>query len=293
MRFRAERPKGLRDPACALRARTAAVMLLCAAAFAAGYQSDAPSAAKAAPERAPFMPGETLQYKVEWDPPWFLFFLPRMEAGHLELALEEAPSYEGKPAWKVRFKANSSGTLARLTGLNVEDVFESMTDPETLCTFSVSKRIREGKRKRDIEVRYEPERGRLHIRETDVARTPPRTTKDRFKENVPACVRDVFAALYALRRERLQPGARKRWVLGDDDVVKEVETRVLRSETVMAPAGPASSLHVETVSLLGGLFKDGGEFRIWLSDDERRLPLKFQVQVKLGKVDGRLLSVKP
>jgi hypothetical protein len=293
VRSQAKTPARAIDPPWALPARTAAAILLGAVVFAAGGQSDLAPAAKAAPELPPFMPGETLRYKVDWDPPWFLFFLPKMEAGHLELALQEGPSYEGKPAWRVTFKANSSGTLARLTGLKVEDVFESLADPETLCTYRVSKKIREGKRKRDIEVRYEPEKGRLHIRETDVGKSPPHATKDRFKQNIPACVRDLFAALYALRRERLQPGASRRWVLGDDDVVKEVETRVLRKETVMAPAGPTSSLHVETVSLLGGLFKDGGEFRIWLSDDQRRLPLKFEVQVKLGKVDGRLLTVKP
>ncbi len=246
-----------------------------------------------APDPPPYSPGERLFYRVEWNPPWYFFFLPAMEAGRLELGLEESPLPDGKPAWRITFKATSSGTLARLTGMRIEDVFESHADPESLCTFSVSKRIREGRRRRTIEVRYEPEQERLHILELDTAVTPPRTVKNRFKYDVPFCVHDVFAALYALRRTPLGLGASRRWILGDDDQIKEVETRVLRSETVAGPAGPVKSLRVETIALLGGLFKEGGEFRIWLSDDRRRLPLQFEIQVKLGRVFGRLVSIQP
>lgn len=244
------------------------------------------------PAIPPFAPGEQLLYKVEWDPPWFLFFLPKMEAGELELALASEVEHEGKPAWKISFRARSSGTLSKLAGVNVDDHIESLTDPVTLCTYAVKKRIREGKRKRDIDVTYFPADRRLHIREVDVARVPPRIVKDMHKEDIPKCVKDVFSALYALRREELKTGNTRGWVIGDNDTIKDVETRVLRNETVLGPDGPTSSLHVETVALLGGLFKQGGQFRIWLSDDSRKLPLKFQVHVKLGKVDGRLVSVK-
>ncbi len=239
----------------------------------------------------PFSPGERLLYKVEWDPPWFLFFLPRMEAGELELVLDSDVERQGKPAWKISFKARSSGTLSKLAGVNVDDHFESLTDPVTLCTYAVKKKIREGKRKRDIDVVYFPADRSLHIRELDVAQVPPRTVKDRHKEGIPECVKDVFSALYALRREDLKTGFSRRWVIGDNDTVKDVETRVLRNEVVHGPGGPTLSLHVETIALLGGLFKQGGQFRIWLSDDRRRLPLKFQAHVKLGKVDGQLVSV--
>ncbi len=240
----------------------------------------------------PFSPGEQLLYKVEWDPPWFLFFLPKMEAGELELALAAEAEHEGKPAWSISFKARSSGTLSKLAGVNVDDHFEALTDPETLCTYTVKKRIREGKRKRDIDVVYFPADRRLHVRELDVAQVPPRVVKDGHKENIPECVKDVFSALYALRREDLKTGYTRQWVIGDNDTVKDVETRVLRNEIIPGPDGPIPSLHVETIALFGGLFKQGGQFRIWLSDDRRKLPLRFQVQVKLGKVDGRLVSVR-
>lgn len=252
--------------------------------FASGQTSDTAS---------PFAPGETLHYKVIWDPPWYLFFLPEMEAGELQLSLGETTRYGQKPAARITFEARSTGTLASLTGIKVHDTFESLSDPATLCTYTVSKRVREGKRERDIEVTYYPEESRLHILEADVAKAPPHINKDKFVENIPSCVHDIFAAVYALRRTNLHVGSRDQWVLGDDDNIKKVETRVVKSEIIQGHAGPVRSLRIETVALLGGLFREGGEFRMWLSEDARRLPVRFEIQVKLGRAYGRLVSVKP
>jgi hypothetical protein len=268
------------------------VVLLSSVSVPGACPETAPVAVPGAPS-LPYGPGETLRYKVVWDPPWYLLFLPQMEAGELQLSLGEATSYEHRPAARITFEARSSGTLASLTGLKVEDTFESLADPVTLCTYSVSKRVREGKRKRDIDVTYFPEAGRLHILETDVSKAPPQVNKDKFVDDIPSCVHDIFAAVYALRRADLYVGARHRWLLGDDDKVKTVETRVLRSEVIQGHTGPVRSFRIETVALLGGLFKNGGQFRIWLSEDSRRLPLRFEIQVKLGKAYGKLISVKP
>jgi Protein of unknown function (DUF3108) len=234
-----------------------------------------------------------LRYKVVWDPPWYLFFLPQMEAGELRLSLGKTTSYGQKPAAPVSFEARSSGTLASLTGVDVEDTFESLVDPATLCTYTVTKRVREGKRKRNIDVTYYPEARRLHILETDVAKSPSHVNKDKFVEDIPSCVHDVFAAIYALRRTDLHVGSRCQWVLGNDDSIKKVETQVVKSEIIQGHAGPVRSLRIETVALLGGLFREGGQFRIWLSEDARRLPVRFEIQVKLGRAYGRLVSVTP
>jgi len=241
----------------------------------------------------PFSPGESLSYKVVWDPPWYLLFLPEMEAGELRLSLGETTKYEQKPAAPITFEARSSGTLASLTGVKVEDIFESLADPVTLCTYTVRKRVREGKRKRDIDVTYYPEARRLHILETDVAKAPPHINKDKFLDDIPSCVHDIFAAVYALRRADLHVGSRDQWVLGDDDNIRRVETRVVKSEIIQGHAGPVRSLRIETVALLGGLFREGGQFRIWLSEDARRLPVRFEINVRLGKAYGRLVSVRP
>jgi hypothetical protein len=77
-------------------------------------------------------------------------------------------------------------------------------------------------------------------------------------------------------------------VIGYDDRIKEVESRVEKQEKVKTPAGEFTAWQIRTTALMGGLFKEGGQFRIWISADEKRLPLQFEVKVRLGKVMGKL-----
>ncbi len=227
---------------------------------------------------------------MEWKPPWYLFFLPPMEAGEAELHISEELEYNGKKALKLEFTARSSGTLVKLAGIKIDDHFEFITDPETFCTYAVSKKEREGKRKRNIEVVYLSESRRLHIHELDVAVNPPVTKKDLYRNDIPECVKDLFSALYFTRRREFQPGIRFRAVIGDNDRIKEVEARVGKSETVHTPAGNFKAWRIDTISLVGGLFKEGGQFRMWLTDDERKVPVQFEAKVDLGTISGKLKS---
>ncbi len=244
-------------------------------------------------DSAPFGIGERLVYHVEWNPPWYLFFLPTMDAGEAELNLAGETIYEGKKALKIVFRARSSGTLLKLAGVKVDDHFEFITDPETFCTYAARKILREGKRKRDIDVVYDKEHRRLHIREVDVAVTPPKLKRDEFVKDIPDCVRDLFSALYNARRREFSLGLSHRSVVGDNDRIKEIEARVEEREIVVTPKGKYDAWRLNTIALLGGLFKDGGQFKIWLSADERKLPVQFEAKVSLGKVSGKLRELVP
>lgn len=247
-----------------------------------------------AQQSSPSLPiGEKLIFRVEWKPPWYLFFLPTMEAGEVELNLAGETVFNEMKALKIVFKARSSGTLVRLAGVTVDDHFEFITDPETLCTMNVTKRMREGKRKRDIDVTYFPLNRRLHIRELDVATNPSKVKRDESIQNIPECVKDLFSALYSVRRSEIRQGMSHHYVVGDNARVKGVEVRVEKSEIVETPKGRYETWKLNTVALLGGLFKEGGQFNFWLTKDERRVPVQFEAQVSLGRVSGKLRGVEP
>ena len=251
------------------------------------------AALPAAENPPPFTVGEKLVYKVEWSPPWYLFFLPPMDAGEVEISLDGETTFQNKKALRISFRARSSGTLARLSGVTVDDAFEFLTDPETFCTFSVKNTVREGKRKRDITVVYMPEANALHIREVDAALNPPQVKRDETVKEIPRCVQDLFSALYYVRKSDYAEGSVHRAVVGDNARVQTVEVRVQKSEPVETPGGKFETWRVETVSVLGGLFKDGGQFHFWLSKDRRKLPVQFEAKVRLGKVSGKLKSSTP
>jgi hypothetical protein len=237
---------------------------------------------------AAFSIGERLEYQIEWDPPWYFFFLPRMDAGDVSLSIPREIDQNGRKAVEIEFKAKSSGTLANIIGFKIDDDLRFIADARTFCGISSSMREREGKRKRDIDVVYLPETKQLHIHDLDVAVDPPVVKKDAYKDGIPECVKGIFSALYWLREQELSVGLKYNAVLGYNDRVKEVQSSIEKKEWVETPVGRYEAFRLNTVALMGGLFKDGGQFKIWLSADKRKLPLQFEIKVSIGKVVGKL-----
>ncbi len=259
-------------------------LLAAAAVLAPAHQESAPLRAGNALQ----LFGEHLVYKIDWDPPWYLFFIPQMEAGEVDIQWLGETEYNGRKALQVRFKGHSSGTLVKMSGMQVEDEFVFFTEPGTLCTLGSTTKIREGKRKREVEVQYLPESRQLHIREMDESTDPSKLKKDEIKNNIPECVHDPISALYLLRESPLEDHFARTFTLVNDDKIREVRTLVEKQEMIPGPLGKVAAWRINTASLMGVLFKEGGQFRIWLSADDRKIPIQFEAKVHLGRILGRL-----
>jgi hypothetical protein len=69
-----------------------------------------------------------------------------------------------------------------------------------------------------------------------------------------------------------------------------VTVQVLRTERVRVPAGDFEAIVVRPIIRTNGLFREGGQAEIWLSNDERRVLLKLKAKVKLGSLTMELRS---
>lgn len=265
----------------------AAALLGAALAASLAFQGNA---ADGAGRSAGSFAGERLVYKIEWDPPWYFLFLPKMEAGEAELILTGDAEYKGKKAFKIVFKGHSSGTLVKMVGMKIEDEFSFFTEPDSFCTLAAFSKIREGKRKRQVDVEYQREARQIHIREVDEAPVPPIVRRDETKENVPPCVHDAFSALYLFRSAAVPEKDSRNYLLANDDKIREVKATVEKQEILNTPSGKVKAFRVGVNALMGGLFREGGQFHLWLSADEKRVPIQFEVKVKLGRILGTIKS---
>jgi hypothetical protein len=80
------------------------------------------------------------------------------------------------------------------------------------------------------------------------------------------------------------------FLLANDDRIREVRSFVEKQEMIDTASGKAAAWRVATTALMGGLFKEGGQFRIWFSADQKKVPLQFEVKVRIGRVFGKLKS---
>lgn len=236
--------------------------------------------------------GETLVYEIRWDPPIWMFFLPTISAGELTVQFQHEAQVEGKPVHRIAARAISSGFFPKLTGVAVDDSFESVVAADSFCSEGMTKKLREGKRHRDVYLTFDRARGTGRYRAYDAAKTPPAELKNEEVKNIPPCVQDILSGIYVTRLRNLRSGEKFPLVVSDDGAVKKVEVRVKQKETVEAVAGRFSAWRLETISVFGNLFRGGGSFLVWFSDDAQRVPVKFEAKVKVGRVFGTVKQIR-
>ena len=69
--------------------------------------------------------------------------------------------------------------------------------------------------------------------------------------------------------------------------------KVLGREVVETPAGKFKCVVIEPKLKAGGIFKNKGRLVIWLTDDERRMPVLMKSKVAIGSISATLVEAKP
>jgi len=117
---------------------------------------------------------------------------------------------------------------------------------------------------------------------------PERDTTLELPANDPL---DFITSLIQIRHWHLAVGeSRPTFVLFDDEIYALVITAEA-VETISTPAGPRRALRLVPRMPLEprGMFRRDGEISVWVSDDEERVPLGFEVRVKVGTARATLI----
>jgi hypothetical protein len=71
-----------------------------------------------------------------------------------------------------------------------------------------------------------------------------------------------------------------------------VRVRVLRRETVKVPAGTFETVVVQPIIKTSGIFSEGGQAEIWLTDDDRRMMVQMKSKLSFGSLNLYLTGVE-
>lgn len=103
---------------------------------------------------------------------------------------------------------------------------------------------------------------------------------------------DLLSAFYAFRRMDLRIGQTSRLnILDNRKFYKDVEIHCLRKEVVEVPAGKFECLVIEPKIHAEALFKSKGSLTIWLTNDARRIPVRMESRISMGRIRCDLLRV--
>lgn len=212
------------------------------------------------PAPVPFRVGESLTYDVR-------FGAIKVGTGRMRVLGRE--EVRGRDSWRVRFSVSGGTVFYR-----VNDVYESWMDVVTLNSLRYHQDLNQGSRDRERQFEIYPERA--------MYRETTRGTEDRPSVSDPL---DDGSFLFFIRTVPLEVGRSytfNRYFRPDRN---PVIIRVLRKERIRVPAGTFDAIVVQPIIKTAGIFSEGGQAEIWLSDDDRRMMLQMRSRLSFGSLN--------
>lgn len=146
------------------------------------------------------------------------------------------------------------------------------------------KKERKGKRDRLVVYHFDRQRG-------EVARSKNKGKPFVIKTSSPQ-VSDPLALFYALRAHpKLTSGTTYKWLTVDGRKEYAVEIEVGQSQKKFTPLGGFDILPIKIkVPASGDMFRQEEAIEIWLTTDDRRLPIRVETRLSLGGVAADLVE---
>ncbi len=215
----------------------------------------------------PFLAGEDLAYDVR-------FGAIRVGSGRMRVLGIE--SIRDRMAWHVRFTV-SGGTFF----YKVNDVYESWMDVMTLNSLRYVQDTDQGSRERERIFEIFPERAIF---------------QEVFKKNreLPSVSNplDDGSFLFYIRTVPLEVGKTYEFNRYFKPERNPVTIRVLRRERIKVPAGTFNAIVLQPIIKTSGIFSEGGQAEIWLTDDDKRMMLQMKSRLSFGSLNLYLRSYK-
>lgn len=216
----------------------------------------------------PFRVGEKLVFDVRFGP---------LKVGTSTMEIREISHIRGRAAYKTYFRVQG-GTFF----YKVDNVLQSWIDTETLSSLRFVQSLEEGSRNRERHFEIYPDRA-VYVEATKSPQEHPSVARPL----------DDGSFLYFIRTIPLEVGQTyefNRYFRPDRNPVK---IRVMRRERIVVPAGTFNAIVVRPTIKTKGIFAEGGEAELWLSDDDRRMILQLKSKVSFGTLNLFLRSFTP
>lgn len=99
---------------------------------------------------------------------------------------------------------------------------------------------------------------------------------------------DTLSSFYYIRTIPLQVGASYFIDIYDCKRLWNTEVKVLRREEIVTPLGRFKTIVVHPLLKSEGIFARTGDMFIWLTDDDRRIPVQMKSKVVVGSITATL-----
>ncbi len=217
-------------------------------------------------QQTAFTVGERLVYDVG-----FSF----ITAGEAVFSIPATEMIHGRECYQVLFTVQSTPTFSFF--YKVDDRYETMLDRKGIFPWRFTQRVREGRYRYDFTADFD--------QLNNVATTQAGTY------SIPQYVHDVVSAMFYVRTldySKRRPGEKIMLQNFYKDTTYQLAVKFLGFQQISVDAGKFNCVLVEPLIVEGGLFKSDGRIIIWMTNDERKIPVKVSTKVVIGTIDAEV-----
>lgn len=230
------------------------------------------SFSNAGERQIPFSPGEKMTLRVRWA------FIP---AGEVQLEILPFEMVNGVKSYHFAMTARTYPLVDPL--YKVRDRIDAYTDADMTHSVLYKKR-QHGKSKRNITVNFDWEKREAQYSNFDEHIEPISVSPGSF---------DPLSVFYAFRLFELKAGSKINAPVTDGKKFVNGEATVLKKEKIyVANKWYETHLVEPDLKYIGGVFKksEDAKLRIWVTADERHMPVKIKSRVAVGSFVAELVS---
>ncbi len=221
----------------------------------------------------PFPLGEELMYSITWNG------IPVAWSK----ATTQMETVDGRELIALRLRTRTYSFFD--TFYRVDDVHESLVDPQTFLPVRYTKNLQEG--------RYRCHEITTFDRAAKKAHYVHQVKKKEKIYDIDADTRDLLSFMYFMRSETLEEGGVTNYRVMADEKIYDLIVNTFEVKQIDLPhyKRKVSSLEMVPEAMFDGLFVRKGKATVWVSRDPRRLLTFSKVRVPFGRVRIKLHEV--
>ncbi len=219
--------------------------------------------------------GERVEYRVHYG------FINAAEA-KVEVG-KNISMINNRPCYRVNVTGRTVGAFDLIS--KVRDTWRSYIDTAAILPQMFERQIQENKYRKDEKVIFN------HNRDQAIA-----SVKDETKTfAVPNNIHDIISGYYFLRTinfDKVNEGEIIEVPTFFDGEVYKLRVRYVGKDVVKTKFGKAKALRINPLIPTNKFFKDEGAMRLWVTDDVNKIPLKAEVELKIGSLEMDIKSYR-
>jgi hypothetical protein len=224
-----------------------------------------------------FPVGERMEYSVTWE---------GIRLGGGSLAVEGIDTLQSREAYRVALEMSGGPPFYR-----VEDRIVTWIQPDPYASLQFVQKQKEGNYRRDRRIEMNVDRRtytRFDLKEGRYVANPAET-----EVPIPDGALDEISYLYFARLLPLEVGARYEFDRYFKEDGNPATVEVLRREEIRVPAGTFQTIVLRPEIRTDGLFGEGGEAEVYVTDDDRRIPVRLTTSLSVGSGNLFLTDYEP